>query len=128
MTMYGSASGVIGQDAETKAIGDTSVTNFSVATKHWDHKRKEQVTEWVNCALWGDRGKKLQQHLTRGSRVTVHGEFTIRTYEHKGAQRYSVEQNVDRVVLMGQGQNRSDAAEPENNHHTNNDVDPSIGF
>lgn len=73
--------GHIGKDAELKSIGNQQMAEFSVAVKV-GYKEKER-TEWVRCAMWGDRASKLIPILLKGARVLIEGEPSIRTYEAK---------------------------------------------
>lgn len=74
--------GRLGKDAETRSTnsGD-KVTGFSVAVE--DRAGKEKRTLWFDCSLWGKRGESLSQYLTKGSAVTVSGDFGTREYEGK---------------------------------------------
>lgn len=91
--------GRIGQDATTKDVGDTTVTEFSVAD---DQRVKgEKVTVWWKCAMWGERGEKLAQYLTKGSAICVTGTPSFRTYEKDGETRVSAECRVADVTLLG---------------------------
>ena len=87
--------GNIGKDAETRSAGGSNVTNFNVAVEQ--HTKGGKVTTWVRCALWGNRGDKLAQYLTKGSKVCVAGELTSREYEGKTY----LEINASDVTLMG---------------------------
>lgn len=92
-------SGNLGADAETKFLSTgNSVTEFRLAGKY-GYGDKAQ-TFWVRCAIWGERGEKLAQYLTKGSAVTVQGEVNVREYDDKdGNKRTSVELNVREVIL-----------------------------
>ncbi len=97
--------GRIGQDAQTKTVGDTTVTSFSVAE---DRKVKgEKITIWWNCSLWGNRGTALEQYLTKGSAVCVIGEASFRQYEKDGEARVSSECRVSEITLLGKPEGTS---------------------
>lgn len=93
--------GNIGKDAQTRTAGDTTVTGFSVASSRKDKKSGKEITTWVNCSLWGQRGEALEQYLTKGKSVTVLGELTTREYEKDGETRTSIECRVSDVKLQG---------------------------
>lgn len=103
----GSFAGYIGRDAETKTVGQNTVTNFSVAVSTgWGDKKS---TLWVGCALWGERGQKLETYLTKGSAVSVTGDVDVRAYAAKdGTPKAELTCNVQRVTLQGGG-DRGDA-------------------
>jgi single-strand DNA-binding protein len=75
-------SGNLGKDAESKTTqkGD-KVTSFSVGVKQgWGDNSS---TNWYRCSVWGERGEKIAQYLTKGAKVFVTGELTIGSYEGK---------------------------------------------
>ena len=94
--------GNIGKDAEVRKTQDgTAVTGFSVAVE--DRGGREKQTLWFDCSIWGQRGEKLAQYLTKGSKVTVSGDFGTR--EHNGKTYLTL--RVNDVALQGAPQ-RSD--------------------
>lgn len=98
----GHFSGYLGRDAELKTVGQNKVCNFSVAVSTGWGDRKS--TLWVGCALWGDRGEKLSQYLTKGSAVSVSGDVDIRAYQGKdGTAKAEITCSVQRITLMGGG-------------------------
>ncbi|HYQ47109.1 MAG TPA: single-stranded DNA-binding protein [Polyangiaceae bacterium] len=87
--------GNLGKDAEVKSVGGQDVCSFSVAST--TKVKGEDSTTWVRCSMWGSRGAKLAEYLTRGKAVCVSGGLTTREYEGKTY----VELRVDDVKLMG---------------------------
>ena len=77
--------GHLGQDAEIRDVGDTSVISFSVAvTERWKDKQgesKEQTT-WFNCEKWGV-SSVFASFLTKGTKVLVEGKMTSNEHEGK---------------------------------------------
>lgn len=101
--IHATAIGNLGRDAELKHIpSGKAVLSFSVAAAG----RSKDQTTWVRCSLWGARGEKLAQHLTKGSRVGVSG--TLSTREHDG--KTYVELDVQEIELLGG--NRQDRPVP----------------
>lgn len=96
----GSFAGYLGRDAEVRTVGDNKVCNFSIAVRTgWGDR---ESTLWVSCALWGERGDKLSQYLTKGSAVTVSGDVDIRQYDKKdGTAGAEMTCNVQRITLQG---------------------------
>jgi single-strand DNA-binding protein len=107
----GTFAGYIGRDAEVKTVGQGKVANFSVAVSTgWGDKKS---TLWIGCALWGERGEKLAQYLTKGSAVTVSGDVDLRQYDKKdGSAGAEITCNVQRVTLQGGG-DRSERQAPD---------------
>lgn len=101
-------SGRIGRDAEVRQVSEQSVANFSVAENIGFGDRR--AVQWWSCALWGPRGAKLAQYLTKGSAVTVCGEVSVREYEGKdGTRKWELTCRVMDVALQG---SRGDGEQP----------------
>ena len=105
-------SGRLGRDAESKYLPTgTAVLEFNIAvdTGFGDKKR----SFWIRCSLFGDRGTKLAQYLTKGQQVAVSGEFDPRPYQAKdGAEKVSLELRISAVELIG-GKNDAQQSQPE---------------
>lgn len=92
--------GNLGANATVKATSNgQTVTEFSVASRRFEGGKEN--TDWVRVTMWGERGAKLAQHLSKGSRVAVRGGLGVREYEHQGVRKYSIELRADDVELMG---------------------------
>jgi len=104
--------GRLGRDAESKYLPTgTAVLEFSIAvdTGFGDKRR----SFWLKCAMFGDRGTKLAQYLTKGQQVAVSGEFDPRPYQAKdGAEKISLELRISAVELIG-GKNDTQQSQPE---------------
>lgn len=87
--------GNLGKDAEVKNVGGNDVCSFSVAST--TKVKGEDSTTWIRCSMWGQRGAKLAEYLTKGKSVCVSGGLTTREYEGKTY----IEMRVDDVRLMG---------------------------
>lgn len=94
-------SGGLGRDAELKQTPQgKSVLEFSLAVN--SGFKKDGPPSWWRCAIWGDRGEKLQQYLVKGTRLLVEGEPKLRQYEDKdGNKRLSAEIFVNNIEFMG---------------------------
>ena len=86
----------LGKDAVTRYTqGGTAVTGFSAAFDNGWGDRKQTV--WLDCSMWGDRGVKVAEYLTKGSQVVVEGN--IGTREHEGKTYITLD--VQEVELVG---------------------------
>ena len=93
--------GNIGKDAELKTTGKgDAIATFSVACQ----KKKDAPTTWYRVAVFGKRGEALCQYLTKGSKVTVIGEFEVREYQKDGQTKTSLEIRTYDVALQGGGE------------------------
>lgn len=96
----GHFAGRIGRNAEIRHTPNgKSVANFSLAVDVRKNGQKE--TLWVACAIWGERGEKLAQYLTKGASVAVSGEIDVRTYDGKEGTKAELSCNVREITLMG---------------------------
>lgn len=88
--------GRVGKDADTKSVGkDRLVTSWPVAVNvGWGDNKK---TEWFDCALWGERGEKLAEHIRKGDQIGVCGSLSTR--EHDGKTYLKID--VRDVTLIG---------------------------
>jgi single-strand DNA-binding protein len=87
--------GTLGRDAELRDVGQSVVCSFSVAVEQ--RVKREKVTTWVRCSLWGRRGEALASHLTKGSKVSVSGTLTVGVYNGKP----TIDLSVSEVTLQG---------------------------
>jgi single-strand DNA-binding protein len=95
--------GRVGRDAETRFTqGGKAVTGWSLAVDSGYGQNK--TTVWLECNLWGERGEKVAQNITKGAQVGVTGELGTR--EHDG--KTYVTLRVDNVTLAG-GKNDGDS-------------------
>jgi single-strand DNA-binding protein len=78
-------SGRVGQDAEVKNVGDTTVCSFSVAhTEKVYGQTPSEKTVWINCSIWGERGVKLAPHILKGTFVVVEGTGGVNAFMKNG--------------------------------------------
>jgi single-strand DNA-binding protein len=78
-------SGRVGQDAELKKVGDTTVCSFSIAhTEKVYGSTPGEKTIWVNCSLWGERSIKLAPFVTKGTYIVAEGSGTVNSYMKNG--------------------------------------------
>lgn len=126
------AAGRLGKDATIRHTqGGDKVLSFSIAVSVYKDK-----TQWIDCAIWGDRGEKLAKFLTKGTQVAVVGEPSTRTYESGGETRVALDCRVDKVTLMGGGQKSDEPTDrdhkrgggPTRGHHPADDLDDTIPF
>lgn len=116
--------GRLGKDAELRQTSNTQVCGFSVAadTGFGDHKQ----SHWFNCSLWGNQGAALAPYLTKGSQVTITGEYSER--EYNGTQ-YK-ELRVNQIELQGSKQSQQQSngfSQPQvNNYQQPNVMQSSV--
>lgn len=99
--------GNLGGDPELRYTpSQRSVTSFSVAVSHskpdgnggWE----DMGTDWYRVTVWGERGERLVERLSKGSKVFVSGRFKTREFEGRdGETRTSLDITADDVILVG---------------------------
>lgn len=94
--------GRLGRDAQTRQVGETTATSFSLATDAYVNGEKR--TEWVDCTIWGERGERLEAILVKGKQVSVAGRIGVRTYESNGETKAVLTLRVSEITLQGGGQ------------------------
>jgi single-strand DNA-binding protein len=98
--------GNLGKDAELKYTRNGSpVMSFSVAdskSRKLDNGQYETLAEqWLDCTIWGSLAEFYDGKLTKGTRVTVYGDFMSRKYDKKdGTQGVSLDVNVKGVDVL----------------------------
>jgi single-strand DNA-binding protein len=97
--------GNLGRDAEKRDVGDDTVISFSMASRRYDSKTKEEVADWVNVSYWGKRASAVAEYLTKGKTVAVRGNIWVREYtnDKTGKIGHSIECRADDVELLGGG-------------------------
>lgn len=77
------ASGRLGNDLDIRYTPNNKcIGSFSLPVESgWGENKK---TAWVSCKLFGERAEKLAQYLTKGSQVTVTGNFQLDEWEKDG--------------------------------------------
>lgn len=88
--------GRVGKDAVTRFTqGGEPVTGWSLAVDSGFGEKKQ--THWLDCSLWGKRGEKVAEYITKGSQLGVSGELGTR--EHEGKTYLTL--RVAEVTLVG---------------------------
>lgn len=114
--------GNLTRDPELRSTSaGTSVLRFGVAVS--DRRQNRQTGEWedipnyVDCIVFGNRADALSRILAKGAKVAVEGKLRYSQWERDGQRRSKLEVAVDEVELMqrdrqgGYGQQRQ--AQPE---------------
>lgn len=116
--------GRLTKDVELKNVGETVVSNFTLAvdkpkTKDKDHPE----ANWIDCVAWGKTAEFLAKYFAKGNKVGITGSLQTRTYEsNKSNTKVKVTEvfvnSVDFVESKtSKGENTSDSSviEPKDN-------------
>ena len=102
--------GRIGKDCESKAVGNDTVTVFSLAVDvGWGEKK---TTLWLRCNGLGSRYEKVAPYLTKGAQIGVSGELSNREWTTKeGDTKSSLELRLSDLALIGAPKAKTDDAQ-----------------
>lgn len=100
--------GNLTRDADLRATaGGTPVLSLGIA---FDERVKGPDGSWtdrpnfVDAVLFGSRAEKLEQYLSRGTKVAVSGRLHYSSWERDGQKRSKLEVIVDELEFMSRGQ------------------------
>ncbi len=108
-------SGNLTRDSELRSTqSGMGILSFGVAVN--DRRKNPQTGDWedypnfVDCTMFGTRGEKLHQYLTKGTKVSIEGKLRYSSWESNGARRSKLEVIVDELEFMSS--RNSNAAQP----------------
>lgn len=113
-------SGRVGNDAQLKTVGDTTVCSFNVA--HTEKVYGENATDktiWVACNIWGERGVKLAPYILKGTFVCVEGSGGVNAYLKDGQPSAMINCRVNSLEFGGKPTNST------NTPATNTESEPA---
>jgi single-strand DNA-binding protein len=90
-------------DPELRYVSSgTPVCSFTLASTPRKHNQATQQWEdgetmFVRCDVWKQMGENVAETLAKGHRVVVTGRLSVRSYEHEGQQRTSINLAVDEI-------------------------------
>lgn len=94
-------------DPETREVGQTSVTKFTVANN--PHPKADTV--FIECECWGDRGARIAEFFGKGRPIAVTGKLNVSNWENsEGQKRSRFFIKVDDWSFVGK---KDDAPAPE---------------
>ena len=107
--------GHLGRDPELRYTpSGAAVANFTLATNDaWTDKsgEKQERTEWHRMVVWGKQAEIVGEYLTKGKQVFIEGSLQTREWNDKeGNKRQTTEVRALRVIMLGRGEGRSEAA------------------
>ena len=82
--------GNLGQNAESRQVGQSTVINFSIAMTEKFSNAQGQVqerTEWANVEYWGN--PNIAQYLVKGQQVYVEGSLRTDKWQDQNGQMHS---------------------------------------
>lgn len=113
-------SGNLTRDAELRTTqSGASVLAFGVAVN--ERRKNQQTGEWedvpnfVDCTLFGNRANALSPHLSKGAKVSIDGRLRYRSWtdQQTGRKRSALEVVVDELEFMSARQQPAPAYAPQ---------------
>ena len=99
--------GHLTRDAElAQTSGGTTVMRFTVAVN--DRRKNRATGEWedvpnfVDCSLFGNRASAIHRHMAKGTKVAVEGRLHYSSWEDRdtGKRRSKLDVTVDEIEFM----------------------------
>lgn len=124
--------GNVGKDAELRHTQNgNAMLTFSVAESKsrrlQDGNWEELNNQWFNVTLFGPAAKALQQHVLKGARVQVAGEFWRRDYESQNGNGVSLDVKAVGVDVIKQAQNQQQGQPSGSSGQFNQQAPPPAG-
>ena len=107
-----SVSGNLGKDCEQRwTPNGKAVASFSLPVKqgYGEHEK----TSWVICKMFGSKAEKLPEYLTKGTKVTIVGEFVMEEWTGKGGEKKSAPVIIVNQLDFGGSGNQAGSKKPQ---------------
>lgn len=115
--------GTVGKDAVLRTTqGGEPVLSFSLAVDNGkDANGNKRDATWFDCSIWGKRATSLQNHIAKGSKLTLSGRPTARAHDGKAY----LGLTVNELSFQGGGQRQDDEPRGNQGGSSRNDMDDS---
>ena len=119
--------GNAGRTPDIRAVGDTKVASFTLATteryKGKDGNVREE-TEWHNIAVWGKFADVVEKYVDKGTQLYVEGRIKTEKYtDAQGVEKYAVKVIASSLQLLGKKEGGSAPAAQQTAQRTTPIVD-----
>ncbi|ROR52344.1 UNVERIFIED_ORG: single-strand DNA-binding protein [Providencia alcalifaciens] len=105
------ASGNLGKDCEQRwTPNGKAVASFSLPVKQ-GYGEHEKVS-WVICKMFGTKAEKLPEYLTKGTKVTVTGEFVMEEWTSQNGEKKSAPVIIVNQLDFGGNSNQAGSQQP----------------
>jgi len=113
--------GRLTRDPELKyGQSGTAYCKFTIAV---NRMRRDDPTDFINCAAFGKTAELIGEYIRKGSQLGVQGRIQTSSYEMNGEKRYRTEVVVDRIEFLdSKGSNTSSNQGYSN---SNNNLQPT---
>lgn len=111
-------SGCLTRDPELRSTqGGMEILALGVAVN--DRRKNQQTGEWedvpnfVDCVMFGNRAKSVSRFLSKGSKVAIEGKLRWSQWERDGQKRSKIEVIVDEIEFMTSRSDGQHAVAPQ---------------
>lgn len=111
-------SGNITRDPELRSTqGGMEILALGVAVN--DRRKNQQTGEWedvpnwIDCVMFGNRAKSVSRFLSKGSKVAIEGKLRWSQWERDGQKRSKIEVIVDEIEFMTSRSDGQHAVAPQ---------------
>ncbi|WP_074013916.1 single-stranded DNA-binding protein [Candidatus Sodalis sp. SoCistrobi] len=121
-------SGNLGSDCVARSTPNGKViATFSLPVKQ-GYGEHEKVT-WVQCRMFGARAEKLPRYLTKGTKVTVTGQFVLESWTAKdGTEKSTPVVIVNEIDFTSKQEGQSQQNKPSVSNEAPPPFDDDIPF
>lgn len=124
-------SGNVGKDAILRVTPNGKhIATFSLPAKSGFGDKEK--TSWLQCKMFGAMAEKLTQSITKGSKVTVSGEFVLEEWDRDDGSKASIPTILIRDIDLPpkQSGNGAPSNQPQARGQStaSNHFDPDIPF
>ncbi|HEK3117193.1 single-stranded DNA-binding protein [Proteus mirabilis] len=110
-------SGNLGKDCEQRwTPNGKAIASFSLPVKQ-GYGEHEKIS-WVICKMFGSKAEKLPEYLTKGTKVTVTGEFVMEEWTSQSGEKKSAPVIVvNQLDFGGNGGNQAGSQKTQRSAH-----------
>jgi len=119
--------GTMGRDAETRAVAQSTVSSFSVATERsWKDKAGNWIkeTDWHNIVVWNP-SEYLKERLKKGAKVFIEGEMRTDCFEKDNVKQYRTKVVASKIIPLGANEARGESSEQSNQGDQQGEAPPN---
>ncbi|MEX9484071.1 single-stranded DNA-binding protein [Proteus mirabilis] len=126
------ASGNLGKDCEQRwTPNGKAVASFSLPVKQ-GYGEHEKIS-WIICKMFGSKAEKLPEYLTKGTKVTVTGEFVMEEWTSQSGEKKSAPVIiVNQLDFGGNGGNQAGSQQstrqPQQEQQQTSQNEPPMDF
>ena len=112
--------GNLTRDPETKVVGSTTVTSFTVANNQ--QSKDKEYTNFIDVECWGKLADSCAKYLGKGSKVLVEGQLIQQSWDSDNGKRIKVFVRANSVEFLSSKITKDNSNEPQFEQVNEDDV------